>query len=174
MKTYALAVITAMASTMVVPTLAHSAAAVSATIPVFPGWYNGKIITYLATDASDKAVAKSFGANYVPQLANAALSSPKSVDDIYTVTNFDQTNIIPSAPQPLGPKNTNMAYTPLWQVTTVTWNFGVPRHTLTSERAVLKAAAAGHLTLSKTNIVVNCSVIQTPSGTLPNTTINFK
>jgi len=50
-------------------------------------------------------VAKFYGANYVPQLANAISSHPKSVDDIYTVTNFTQDNIVPSAPQPVGPKN---------------------------------------------------------------------
>lgn len=185
-RDYFLATALAATATISLPSFAQSTAAVSpavspavpvavsATVPVFPGWYNGRPVVYLATEASDKSVAKSFGANYVPQLANAALSVPKSVDDIYAVTNFTQSNIIPSAPQPLGPKNANQSYTPLWQISLVTWVDGVTRHTLRSERAVLDAVGKGEMTLVKTSIVVNCSVIETPSGTLPGVTINYK
>ncbi len=165
------------AATPFTPTLAQSTTppvVVSATAPAIQGWYNGRPTVYFATDASDKTVAKGFGANFVPQLANAITSVPKSVDDIYVFTNFTQANVIPSAPGPLGPKNNNQAYTPLWQISQVTWVDGATRHTLRSERAILDAAARNQLTITKTNIVVNCAVVQTASGTLPNTVVNYK
>ena len=118
-------------------------------------------------------MAKFYGANYVPQLANAISSRPKSVDDIYTVTNFTQDNILPSAPQPVGPKNTNKSYTPLWQLSKVTWVAGATRRTLRSEREVLDAVEDKEVTIVKTNIVINCTVIHTSSGTLPNTVIIY-
>ena len=46
--------------------VASVAQPVSAMVPALPGWYNGRPVVYLATDASDKAVAKGYGANYVP------------------------------------------------------------------------------------------------------------
>ena len=154
---------------------ANGATTATATLPVTIGWFNGQPAFYTATEASDPAVAVSFGANYVPQLANAINSPIPSVDDIYAVTNFKQGNVIPSAPLPAGPGNTNLAYSPLWQITTVTWNAGKKPHVLRSERAVKDAAANGLVTLVKTNIVVNCSVIYTPQGgVLPGAIISIK
>jgi 6-phosphogluconolactonase (cycloisomerase 2 family) len=119
---------------------------------------------YIQTEASDPDVAKAQGVNYVPKLANAI--SDGVTDDIYVVTNFKQANVIPSAPIPAGPSNTDPDYTPLWQVNTVTWNQGTTPHTLRSEEEVLAAEAAGQVTITKTNIVVNCPVIFTPQGGL--------
>lgn len=177
LRSYVVAALAVVGVATSLPSVAQIAAAptpVSAKVPAFPGWHNGRPVVYLATDASDKGAAGLFGANYVPQLANALTSNPKSFDDIYVVTNFTQANIIPSAPQPLGPKNSNQAYTPLWQVSNVTWVDGVTRHTLRSEREVLNAIAKQQMTIVKTTIVVNCSVVETPSGTLPNTVVNYK
>jgi hypothetical protein len=144
----------------------------SAKLPLVKGWYNGKPILYLTTDASDPNAAKDMGVNYVPQLANALSSQPSSVDDIFAVTNFKQGNIIPSAPIPTGPDNKDPDYTPLWQVSTITWKDAQQAYTLKSEKEALDAQAAGKVDITQTNIVVNCPVIYTPDGgILPNTKI---
>jgi hypothetical protein len=94
------------------------------------------------------------------------------VDDIYHITNFTQGNVIPSAPIPAGPGNTDPNYSPLWQLSTVTWNPGITPYVLTSEAEILDAQSRGLVTLVKTNIVINCPVIYTPfGGFLPDTRI---
>lgn len=133
-------------------------------MPLVAGWFNGKPALYVSTDASDAGVAAAMGANYVPALANALTAQPSAVDDIYAVTNFKQSNILPSAPSPTGPKNTNQAYTPLWQVSTVTWAPGKTPYVLKSEADVRAAETARLVTVSKTNIVVNCPIVFTPEG----------
>jgi hypothetical protein len=144
------------------------------TLPLITGWYDGLPVQYLQTEASDQAVAEQQGVNYVPKLANAISAQPSAVDDIYVVTNFTQANIIASAPNPTGPGNLDQEYSPLWVVSTVTWNAGMTPHTLTSEAAVTAAAANGLVTISQTNIVVNCPVVYTDAGgLLPNTKITI-
>jgi hypothetical protein len=133
-------------------------------LPLVPGWYAGQMVYYIQTEASDPQVAAAQGVNYVPRLANAITTG--AVDDIYVVTNFKQANVIPSAPIPAGPNNADPNYTPLWEVSTVTWNIGTTPHTLHSESEVLTAASANLVTLFKTTIVVNCPVIYTPQGGL--------
>ena len=128
-------------------------------VPVTLGWYNDAPTTYLATDASDAGVVKAFGANYVPQLANAALGPNTSTDEIYVFMNWNQANVIASTPQPAGPGNNNKSYSPLWLVSHVTWATGIRPRVLRSERAILKAAAKGEVTIAKTTVVVNCPVL---------------
>jgi hypothetical protein len=133
-------------------------------LPLVQCWYKGKVAYYIQTEASDKALAEQQQVNYVPVLANAIAAS--AVDDIYHVTNFQQGNVIPSAPIPAGPRNKDPNYTPLWQVSLVTWNQGTDPYLLKSEEDVKKAEADGLVTIVKTNIVVNCPVIYTPYGGL--------
>lgn len=140
------------------------------TLPLVTGWYNGQEALYIKTEASDPALAKDQDVNYDPNLASAANTS--AVDDIYVFTNFKQGNVIASAPEPLGPNNTNSDYSPLWQVNMVTWSSGAEPQTLTSEKDIKDAEAAKQLTIKKTDIIVNCPVISTPhGGNLPNATI---
>jgi hypothetical protein len=136
----------------------------SVILPLVHCWYKGKVAYYIQTEASDKALAEQQDVNYVPQLANAI--SAGAVDDIYHVTNFTQGNVIPSAPIPAGPSNTDPNYTPLWQLSVVTWNSGSAPYLLKSEEDVLNARDQGLLSIVKTNIVINCPVIYTPFGGL--------
>ena len=119
---------------------------------------------YIQTEASDRGVAAAQGVNYVPALANVLTSNPGAVDDIYLVTNFTQGNVFPSAPTPAGPGNTSPSYSPLWQVTTVTWANPKKAVTLHSEAEVFAAEAAKLVTLSKTTIIVNCPMIYSTQG----------
>ena len=150
----------------------HAKPPVSASVllPLTIGWYNGQQVNYIQTEASDQGVATQTGVNYVPKLANAI--NAQAVDDIFVVTNFTQGNVIASAPSPTGPDNLDQNYSPLWQVSTVTWNPGATPSLLTSEAAILGAEASGLVTISQKNIIVNCPVIFTPDGgLLPNAKI---
>ena len=136
----------------------------SVVLPLVQCWYKGKVAYYIQTEASDPTLAQQQEVNYVPEISNAI--SAGAVDDIYHVTNFTQGNVIPSAPMPAGPGNTDPNYSPLWQLSTVTWNSGFTPHLLTSEEEILDAQSRGLVTVVKTNIVINCPVIYTPSGGL--------
>jgi hypothetical protein len=132
-------------------------------LPLHICYYNGGKSFYLATDASDQAVAKSFGANYVPQLANVLRDTQnRAFDNIYVVTNFKQFNVLPSSPNPVGPGNTDQSYTPLWQLTQVTWKT-TPR-VLRSEAEILAAQSNGQLTVTPTDIIIVCPVVYTTFG----------
>ena len=133
-------------------------------LPLVQCWYNGQVAYYIQTEASDPDLAAQQNVNYVARLANAANSD--AVDDIYHVTNFTQGNVIPSAPIPAGPDNADPDYTPLWQVSLVTWNQGTTPHILKSESEIQAARTAGLIMITKTDIIVNCPVIFTPDGGL--------
>ncbi|MBI4910246.1 MAG: hypothetical protein HY820_41895 [Acidobacteria bacterium] len=146
-------------------------ASIHATLPVTVGWFNGQPCFYISTDASDADVAAALKANFTPELANAA---PNASKVIYAVTNFTQGNIVPSTAMPAGPTNTDRGYSPLWQVSMVTWNAGSTPAILRSESEVLAMQSAGRVTIARTNIVVNCPILYTPQGgVLPGTRISM-
>ena len=146
----------------------------TATLPLISCWYKGQVLFYIRIDTSDQPTAEQQGLNYVPQLVNVLTSSPSAYDDIYTFSNFNQFNVVPSAPYPVGPKNTDTTYQPLWQVSQVAWNPGAKPHTLTSEEEILAASQSGEVTLTKTNVVINCPIVFRPgAGRLPNLTVQF-
>src|SRR5262249_4015495 len=126
-----------------------------ATMPVTTGWFNGQRVLYLSPDASDAAAGGS-PANLSTLLGRS--SNTGAAVTLFTVTNFKQGNVIPSVPMPSGPKSTTPNYSPLWQVSTVTWKSGVTPYVLKSSDDVQAALADSKVTISKTNIVVNCPV----------------
>lgn len=135
-------------------------------LPLIQGWFEGRRAYYVTTDISDAAMAGMMGANHVPRLANALPPEPKvpgtpsSTDRIYVFPNGEQANVLPSAPEPLGPGNKSNAYSPLWQLVNVTWNPGIAAGLLRSEQDVLEAEDAGRVTVEPTRIVVNCPVVR--------------
>lgn len=135
-------------------------------LPLVQCWYRGQVAWYIQTETSDLTLSQQQDVNNVPGLANVLSAQTTAVDDIYHVTNFTQGNVIPSAPIPAGPGNTDPNYTPLWQVSLVTWNPGITPYLLKSEQDILSEKARGSLKIVKTNIVVNCPVIYTPFGGL--------
>ena len=112
-----------------------------------------------------KQLAASFNANFIPQNFGTLPNSP-AVDDIFAFTNFTQGNVLASAPRPAGPANTDTNYSPLWQVSLVAWNPGQQGRVLKSRAEIENAANAGEVTITKTPIIVECSVIFTPQGGL--------
>jgi hypothetical protein len=84
--------------------------------------------------------------------------------DIFVFSNFIQGNVLASAPHPAGPTNSDTNYSPLWQISEVSWNPGRQAPALTSQTDIANAVAAGDITIQKTPIIVECSVIFTPGG----------
>jgi hypothetical protein len=152
-------------------------------LPVQAGFFNGGPALYITPEVgvdvsafpdlanTAKQLAVTFNANFIPQNFATLPNSP-AVDDIFAFTNFTQGNVLASAPNPAGPTNTDTNYSPLWQLSLVTWNSGTQPHELTSQQQILDAESAGQVTVAKTPIIVECSVVFTPSGgQLPNSRI---
>ncbi len=144
-------------------------------LPLQQGFYNNRTALYITPEvgvvpgssftALAHTVAQGFNSNFVPT-AFATLPGSGAVDDIFVFTNFTQGNVLASAPIPAGPTNTDTVYSPLWQVSLVSWNSGRRPRALTSQADILKAASNGEVTITKTDITVECSVVFTPQGGL--------
>jgi hypothetical protein len=87
-------------------------------------------------------------------LGPVKLARGNKVAPIWAVTNgaSGQKNVIDVVPGQRG-------YTPLWQVSMVTWAEGATPRILKSAAQVRAAASAGDVTIRKTSTVVNCPVI---------------
>ena len=143
-------------------------------MPLLTGWFQGQAVFYVTTDASDADVAREQSANYAPRLADALPGLPRqpgqmsSVDKVYAVVNFNQGSVFASAPAPMGAKNQDRTYSPLWQMVKVTWRAGRTPYVLKSEEAVLDAAEKGAVELAATRVVINCPIVHRgPLGGLP-------
>lgn len=147
-----------------------------ASLPLQIGFFNGQTALYITPEvgvdpsagqsiiAAAQQVATGFNANFIPQNF-ASLPGSGAVDDIFVFTNFNQGNVLASASNPAGPGNADTDYTPLWQVNLVTWIKGRPT-ALTSQADITTAAQNGFVSVQKTPIIVECSVIFTPRGGL--------
>ena len=145
-------------------------------LPLQVGFFNGATALYITPEvgvdpnapaaiiAAAHQVANGFNSNFIPTNFGTLPNSP-AVDDIFVFTNFPQGNVLASAPHPAGPANTDTNYSPLWQVSLVAWNSGT-RRVLTSQTDIENAASAGDVTITKTPIIVECSVVFTPGGGL--------
>jgi hypothetical protein len=99
------------------------------------GFYRGAVVEYL-----------DFGPL---KLAPGNKTAP-----IWVVTNgaAGQRNVIDTVPG-------KADYSPLWEVTMVTWKDGATRRVLKSAAAVKRAIAAGQATSKQPGVVVNCPVV---------------
>ena len=110
-----------------------------------------------------QAVAKGSDANCIPANFGVLPGTP-AARNIFGFST--QGNVLASAPIPAGPTNTDTDYSPLWQVSLVSWNSGRRARALTSQADILKAASDGEVSITKTDITVECSVVFTPQGGL--------
>lgn len=139
-------------------------------LPLHAGWVDGKEVRYVTTDVSEKAAAQEHGANYVPRLAAAVLARGdlNMLERVYWVTNFSQRAVFQSSPAPVGPANTEAAYSPLWRIVRVLWKEPGRARELRSEAEVLAAEDRGQVTLERTNLVANCPIVSVRDhGVLP-------
>lgn len=128
-------------------------------LPLQVGLYNNGTALYITPEVGvtpgpsftplAQTVAQGFNANFVPT-AFGTLPGTGAVDDIFVFTNFQQGNVLASAPIPAGPANTDTDYSPLWQVSLVSWNAGRKPRALTSQAEILNAVRAGEVTITKT------------------------
>lgn len=127
-------------------------------------WVDGRKVEYITTDASDPEVARAQGVNHVPRLADALVKVPggKSLlERVYAFPGQEQAPVFQSAPLPAGPANADRAYSPLWRMVKVTWAPKATVRPLTSEEDILKAEDQGVVTVTVTNVVLNCPVLRT-------------
>ena len=138
------------------------------TLPLLTAWYNGETVYYVTTDVSDQAMAKDMGANYAPRLRDAIPNYPKPprqktvLERVYGFPQGVQRNVFPSAPQPIGHESQSSLYSPVWLMYLVKWVNPVEAYELTSESAIFSAEAKGLVTIERTNIVVNCPIVNAP------------
>lgn len=144
-------------------------------LPLQRGFFNGETALYITPEVGvtpgstftslAQSVAQGFNSNFVPT-AFASLPGTGAVDDIFVFTAGNQGNVLASAPHPAGPTNTDTNYSPLWQVSLVSFNNGRTRRVLKSQAEIEDAAKNGDVTITKTDITVECSVVFTPGGGL--------
>jgi hypothetical protein len=102
----------------------------------------------------------------VPRLTAALGSSPgKSlVERVYKFPKAEQISVFQSAPSPVGAKNEDQSYSPLWRVVLVNWAPTAAPRELKSEEAILAAEERKELSVVITGIVVNCPVTRAQGG----------
>ena len=119
--------------------------------PAFHGYYDGHKDTYLSTDVSSKAEARSMHVNY-----SASLGTVKGLPEIYLVQGraaAGQLAIFGSEP---GEKD----YSPLWSETILTWKAGATPVVITSDTQINKIEKTGKLTERDAHVVLNCPIIK--------------
>ena len=167
----------ALARTQSNPESNGAAARPKVILPLQSGFFDGSTALYITPEvgvdpnapaaiiAAAHQVANGFNSNFIPTNFGTLPGSP-AVDDIFVFTNFTQGNVLASAPHPAGPANTDANYSPLWQVSLVAWNSGRQGRVLKSQTDINDAASSGDVTVTKTPIIVECSVVFTPGGGL--------
>jgi hypothetical protein len=133
-------------------------------LPSHRAWVDGRQVEYITTDTSDAAMAQSAGVNYVPRLRDAISARPSVLERVYKFSKDEQISIFQSAPSPVGAKNTDRSYSPLWRLVWVKQQSTGHMPELKSEEELLAAQEKGLVSLDVTDIVINCPVIKTVGG----------
>src|SRR5215472_2678767 len=141
---------------------------VPVTLPLTRGYVNGFEVFYISTEASDKGLADHLTnfthsrVSFAPALKNAP---PQSLANIYIFRN----GIKGSGPlgfQPNDSQPGNPGYSPLCRINNVEWKQGVSPKELKSETDILSAQKNGELTISSSDVVVNCPFVYWHGGSL--------
>jgi hypothetical protein len=118
--------------------------------PVYRGYYDHHIDTYVLTDVSNKAQAKAMHMNY-----SAALGKIKGLPLQYFVKGRaakDQLTVFGSEPG-------ESDYNPLWAEVWVTWKAGVTPVLLGQDDQINSLASQGELTVKNAHIVLNAPIL---------------
>lgn len=136
-------------------------------LPLRRAWIDGRRVDYVTTDVSDAAMAQAMAVNFVPRLAHALRPAPAGqtlVERVYMFERELQINVFASAPQPVGARNADAGYSPLWRVAMVRWLRPAAQRELRSEEAILAAAERGDVAIELTGVVANCPVVRNADG----------
>ncbi len=136
-------------------------------IPLFKALYDGKGVLFIITEVSDKTMKDQIGnftgspVNYEPNLTKS-----QDIGQLWIFKNGVkgpglmgfQTNVLNSIPG-------DPHYTPLWKVNLVEWkttgtNASTTPTILGSDNDIADAAKKGQITITTTNVVINCPVVQ--------------
>lgn len=118
--------------------------------PVYKGFYDHHVDTYLITDVSAKPQARAMHVNY-----SAGLKAVKGLPDQYFVKGraaAGQLTIFGSEPG-------EPDYNPLWEEIWVTWKAGVKPVVLGQDDQIKTLAKEGKLTMTDAHIVLNAPVL---------------
>jgi hypothetical protein len=143
------------------------------TLPASRGWYAGERVYYVTTEISDPTMAINGGVTFAPRLRDAILAYGKPgvtrsvLERVYKFPDGGQDAVFASAPRPPGGSSADEAYSPLWLAYLVRWEHSGQRRVLTSAEAILAASDAGDVRVERSEIVINCPIVQTAAGTLP-------
>ena len=134
-------------------------------IPLVKGLYDRKDILLITTEVSDKAMKDQIG-NFTGFPVNYDANLTKISQGIGNLWIFKngvkgpgfmgfQASVVDSIPGDPG-------YTPLWKVSIVEWktNSGITPTILGSDDAIAAAQSKGQITVTPTNVVVNCPILQ--------------
>jgi hypothetical protein len=123
--------------------------------PVYKGYYDHHIDTYLITDVSSKSQAKAMHVNY-----SAELSGVKGAPDQYFVRGRaakGQLTVFGSEPG-------ESDYNPLWEEVWVTWKKGVKPVLLGQDDQIKGLVKKGKLTMKDAHIVLNAPILKVGKG----------
>lgn len=125
-------------------------------IASFQGYYDGHKDTFLGTDVSSKAEAKSDHVNFSAKLA----ASAKTAEEIYLFSGRAAPGQLPVFTSEPGEKT----YTPLWREEIVTWKAGVTPVLVDSDTKVDDLKKAGKIAVKETGTILNCPIIKVGKG----------
>jgi len=123
-----------------------------ASVPSFLGYYDGHKDTFLSTDISNAASAKTEHINFSHKLG----ASSKTAEEIYLVNGRSASGQLPVFSSEPG----EPTYTPLWHEEFVTWKAGVTPQLLVKDDQVTQLQKQGMLTVRETSIVLNCPIVK--------------
>lgn len=140
------------------------------TLPLIKGYVNGNEVFYITTESSDKNVADHLTntsgskVTYTPALK---LTPENALATIYEFTN----GIKGSGPEGFQPNVADSqpgdpAYSPLWRVQLVQWKPNVTATELKSISEIINAQKDGLLTITSSNVIVNCPFVKWNGGEL--------
>lgn len=139
-------------------------------IPLTRGFVGGNEVFYISTEASDKDLADHLttltGSRvaYAPALAGAPA---ESLANIYAFSNgIEGEGPLGFQPNVADSQPGDAKYSPLWRINIVEWQQGADVRELRSEEDILEAASADELTVTATEMVVNCPFVQWEGGSL--------
>jgi len=131
-------------------------------IPLVKALYDSKGVMFIITEVSDKTMRDQIG-NFTGSLVNYEPNLTKSQDigQLWIFKNGVkgpglmgfQTNVLNSIPG-------DVHYTPLWKVNIVEWKTTSTPTILGSDDIIADAVKKGQITVTPTNVVINCPVVQ--------------
>jgi len=131
-------------------------------IPLVKALYDSKGVLFIITEVSDKTMRDQIG-NFTGSLVNYEpnLTKSKDIGQLWIFKNGVkgpglmgfQTNVLNSIPG-------DPHYTPLWKVNLVEWKTTSTPTILGSDDIIANAVKKGQITVTPTNVVINCPVVQ--------------